>query len=159
MAIEAMKAAAMTYQGSASGAAKPVKVKEPANTAKSEKSVKTSKPVMESGGKAEPGIIEEETVKPMQPVRGNAEDTGGQSGSSNGHQTSRQLQEAVEKLKKNMMAQTEAVFGIHEGTNRVMIKIVDKESKDVVKEYPPEETLDMIQKVWEMAGILVDEKG
>ena len=40
-----------------------------------------------------------------------------------------------------------------------MIKIVDKDSKDVIKEYPPEETLDMIQKVWEMAGIMVDEKG
>lgn len=40
-----------------------------------------------------------------------------------------------------------------------MIKIVDKDSKNVLKEYPPEETLDMIQKVWEMAGIMVDEKG
>ena len=39
-----------------------------------------------------------------------------------------------------------------------MIKIVDKDTKDVIKEFPPEETLDMIQKVWEMAGILVDEK-
>ena len=65
---------------------------------------------------------------------------------------------SVEKLRKNMMAQTEAVFGIHEGTNRVMIKIVDKDTKDVIKEYPPEQTLDMIQKVWEMAGIMVDEK-
>ena len=27
-----------------------------------------------------------------------------------------------------------------------------------IKELPPEKTLDMIAKVWEMAGILVDEK-
>lgn len=73
-------------------------------------------------------------------------------------QNSKQLQEAVEKLKEKMAVNTEAVFGIHEGTNRVMIKIVDKETKDVLKEYPPEKTLDMIQKVWEMAGIMVDEK-
>ena len=28
----------------------------------------------------------------------------------------------------------------------------------LIKELPPEKTLDMIAKVWEMAGILVDEK-
>ena len=38
------------------------------------------------------------------------------------------------------------------------IKIVDKASKKVIKELPPEKTLDMIARVWEMAGILVDEK-
>lgn len=56
------------------------------------------------------------------------------------------------------MGNSEAVFGIHEKTNRVMIKIVDKETKKVIKELPPEKTLDMIAKVWDMAGILVDER-
>lgn len=68
-----------------------------------------------------------------------------------------QIQKAVEEINKKN-PQTEAVFGIHDGTNRVTIKIVDKESKKVIKEYPPEKTLDMIEKVWEMAGIMVDEK-
>ena len=53
---------------------------------------------------------------------------------------------------------SEAIFGIHDATNRVTIKIVDKETKEVLKEYPPEQTLDMIAKVWEMAGLMVDEK-
>ncbi len=39
-----------------------------------------------------------------------------------------------------------------------MIKIVDKDTKEVIKEFPPEETLDMIEKVWELAGIMVDER-
>ena len=34
----------------------------------------------------------------------------------------------------------------------------DKDTKEVLKEYPPEKTLDMIAKVWEVAGLLVDEK-
>ena len=72
-------------------------------------------------------------------------------------QTNEQIRKAVEKLNKSM-AQSEAVFGIHEDTKRIMIKIVDKKSKEVIKEYPPEKTLDMIAKVWELAGILVDEK-
>ena len=68
-----------------------------------------------------------------------------------------QVRKAVEQLNKNM-ANSEAVFGIHEGTNRVTIKIVDKSTKEVIRELPPEKTLDMIARVWDMAGILVDEK-
>ena len=72
--------------------------------------------------------------------------------------TNEQIRKAVEKLNKSMISHSEAVFGIHEATNRVTIKIVDKDTKEVIKELPPEKTLDMIAKVWEMAGILVDEK-
>ena len=72
--------------------------------------------------------------------------------------TNEQIKKAVEKLNKSMISHSEAVFGIHEATNRITIKIVDKDTKEVIKELPPEKTLDMIAKVWEMAGILVDEK-
>ena len=68
-----------------------------------------------------------------------------------------QLKKAVNDLNKQMK-NSEAIFGIHDKTNRVTIKIIDKTTKEVMKEYPPEETLDMIAKVWEIAGILVDEK-
>lgn len=68
-----------------------------------------------------------------------------------------QLKKAVEKINKNLM-NSEAIFGIHEKTNRVTIKIVDKDTKEVIKELPPEKTLDMIAKAWELAGLLVDEK-
>ena len=64
----------------------------------------------------------------------------------------------MEEINKNMINTSEAIFGIHEETNRVTIKIVDKNTKEVVKEYPPEKTLDMIAKVWEMAGLMVDER-
>lgn len=67
------------------------------------------------------------------------------------------IKKVVENINKNNR-HTEAIFGIHEGTNRVMIKIVDKDTKKVIKEYPPEKTLDMIEKVWEMAGLMIDEK-
>ncbi|MBQ3105706.1 MAG: flagellar protein FlaG [Lachnospiraceae bacterium] len=67
------------------------------------------------------------------------------------------LKKAVENINKNMQ-NSSAIFGIHEETNRVTIKIVDKETKEVIKELPPEKTLDMIAKAWELAGILVDEK-
>ena len=67
------------------------------------------------------------------------------------------IMEAVKKLNASTDS-VEAVFGVHDDTNRVTIKMIDKASKDVLKEFPAEQTLDMIAKVWEMAGILVDEK-
>jgi flagellar protein FlaG len=71
-------------------------------------------------------------------------------------QNNDEIRKAVEEINKKMIANTEAVFGIHDKTNRVTIKIVDKDSKKVIKEFPPEKTLDMIAKAWELAGIMVD---
>lgn len=89
------------------------------------------------------------------------EDSNGQTGNNNANQQSdynaKKIKDAVEEMNKKMSS-SEAQFGIHEATNRVTIKIVDKKTKEVIKELPPEKTLDMIAKVWEMAGILVDEK-
>ena len=67
------------------------------------------------------------------------------------------LHQAVEDLNKKM-TNSEVAFGFHEGTNRVTIKIIDKDTKEVIKELPPEKTLDLIAKAWELAGIMVDER-
>lgn len=75
----------------------------------------------------------------------------------NAKQQNEKIKKAVEQLNKNL-SHSSAIFGIHEATNRLTIKIVDKDTKEVIKELPPEKTLDMIAKVWEIAGILVDEK-
>ena len=68
-----------------------------------------------------------------------------------------QIKRAVEEINKKAN-NSEAVWGVHEDTNRVTIKIVDKQSKEVIKEFPPDKTLDMIARVWEMAGLMVDER-
>ena len=78
-----------------------------------------------------------------------------QEGSAQASQES--IRKAVENINKNLQ-DAEAIFGIHEKTNRVTIKIVDKKSKEVIKELPAEKTLDMIAKAWELAGLMVDEK-
>ena len=74
-------------------------------------------------------------------------------------QKSEQLKKAIAEMNRRINnSNEEAVFGVHEDTNRIRIKIMDKETKEVIKEFPPEKTLDMIARIWEMAGILVDEK-
>ena len=67
------------------------------------------------------------------------------------------VKKAIEKLNAQL-PNSEAKFGIHEATNRVMIKLVDKDTQEVIKEFPPEKTLDMLAKCMELAGVLVDEK-
>ncbi len=86
---------------------------------------------------------------------GNANAQEGQEGSqSSSNESARQAAYTYNKLTNN----TKAVFGLNEATNRVTIKIVDKDTDEIVKEFPAEKTLDMIARVWEMAGIMVDEK-
>lgn len=77
----------------------------------------------------------------------------------NKQETPEQLKKMIAEMNKKInKTNEEAVFGVHEETNRVMIKIQDKDTKEVIKEFPPEKTLDMIARLWEMAGILVDER-
>lgn len=87
----------------------------------------------------------------------NGQDAAGNNAAKDQQASAEQIKKAVEQLNKNM-PHSEAVFGIHEATNRLTIKIVDKDTKEVIKELPPEKTLDMIAKVWELAGIIVDER-
>lgn len=139
MGIEAIKGAGMTYQGSSSTA----EMKEE-NVPKVEKaenltvSETLAKDTSDLNIKQTPG--EENNTKQQSQQQKNA-----------------QLKKAVEDINKKAV-NSEAIFGIHEATNRVTIKIIDKDTKKVIKELPPEKTLDMIAKVWELAGLMVDEK-
>ena len=56
------------------------------------------------------------------------------------------------------MERTRCEYSYHKKTNRVSIKVIDEDTDKVIREIPPEKSLDMLQKMWEMAGILVDEK-
>lgn len=67
------------------------------------------------------------------------------------------MRKAMKEINKKA-SNVEAEFGIHEKTNRITIKMVDKETKKVIKELPPEKMLDMVARIWEMAGLMVDEK-
>jgi flagellar protein FlaG len=65
------------------------------------------------------------------------------------------ISQANYKLKP---VRTGCEFSYNEEINRVSIKVVDKDTKEVIREIPPEESLKMLEKIWEIAGLLVDEK-
>lgn len=49
-------------------------------------------------------------------------------------------------------------FSVHEATNLISVKVIDTNTEQVIREIPPEKILDMVAKLWEMAGIIVDKK-
>lgn len=49
-------------------------------------------------------------------------------------------------------------FSIHDVTKRVMVKIYDRASDELISEVPPEKLLDLLAGIWEQAGLIVDEK-
>ena len=144
MAIEAMKGAGMSYAGSSS-----------ASDVKAESQAK----VETASNEAAYDDLMKKTIQ----IDTKETDKNGKDGNRDDSQAKQtisensQIRKAVDEINKKAH-NSEAVFGIHEATNRVTIKIVDKDTKKVLKEYPPEKTLDMIAKVWEMAGLLVDQK-
>lgn len=70
----------------------------------------------------------------------------------------RELEKAVDKANKVFNESTHLKFEIHDKTKDIMIKIVNDETGEVVKEIPPKKILDMVAKMCEIAGIIVDEK-
>lgn len=118
---------------------------------------KISKPVenMEVSTQPQPNSVD--TVTAAIAKVSNSANQEGQEGNQNqsgSNESARQAAQTYNKLTEN----TKAVFGVNEATNRITIKIVDKDTDEIIKEFPAEKTLDMIARVWEMAGIMVDEK-
>ena len=69
------------------------------------------------------------------------------------------VKDALSEINKKIApTQTECSFKYHEKTHRISITVKDKETDKVIREIPPEKTLDMLAKTLELAGILVDEK-
>lgn len=117
-------------------------------------------PVIEKATDAVPTdtVTEKEKIPSVSPKDSAAQPKGEKSSAEEQYEASQErIRKAVDTINKQL-SYTECQYGFHEKTNRVMLKIVDKETDKVIKELPPEKTLEMIAKAWELAGILVDEK-
>lgn len=70
-----------------------------------------------------------------------------------------ELKKSIEKANEFLLGlNTQFDFKIHEGTGRTVVRLVDKQTEEVVKEIPPEKMLDVISGIWDMAGIVIDRK-
>lgn len=49
-------------------------------------------------------------------------------------------------------------MSVHEKTDTIMVKVINKDTGELLREIPPEKILDLTAKMMEFAGILVDKK-
>jgi len=74
--------------------------------------------------------------------------------------------EQAEEITKNINKMVKLVSGkleftVHEGTKRIMIRVVDTQTNEVIREIPPEMVLNAnakFREVLHLIGILMDEK-
>jgi uncharacterized FlaG/YvyC family protein len=47
---------------------------------------------------------------------------------------------------------------IHEKTRGLIVKVIDAKTDEIVREIPPEKFLDLVAKIWEITGLLIDQR-
>ncbi|KEI16204.1 flagellar protein FlaG [Clostridium haemolyticum] len=70
------------------------------------------------------------------------------------------IKESIKKLNKFLEGEkTHLEYERHEVfKNQFIVKIVDNNTKKVIKEIPPKKILDMVAEICKLAGIIVDKK-
>lgn len=67
--------------------------------------------------------------------------------------------EAIEKANKAIsLANRRFEYSIHQKTKQIMIKVIDTDTNEIVREIPPEKILDLVANIWENMGIIVNER-
>lgn len=67
---------------------------------------------------------------------------------------------AIEEANKKIsVANRRFEYSVHEKSKAIMIKVIDTDTNEIVKEIPPEKVLDIVAKMWELVGgVFVDER-
>lgn len=71
----------------------------------------------------------------------------------------KELEQAIEGLNRAFEPVERGLqFEVHDETNRVIVKVIDKTSEEVIREIPPEKIVNMLAHIRELIGVLIDEK-
>lgn len=120
------------------------------------KEIKISQPQPQSQPKAKE--MDEYAKKAGSVANVPAEDKGMVAETEKENATSK-MKDAIDKVNKKIEpTKTRCEFSYHEETKRISIKVIDQKTEETIREIPPEETLDMLSKIWELAGLMVDER-
>jgi len=70
-----------------------------------------------------------------------------------------QVSEAVRRANRALeWAKRHFEYSVHEKTNTFVVRVYDSESDELIREIPPERILDLVARLWEIAGLIVDER-
>lgn len=69
------------------------------------------------------------------------------------------IDSAMSELNAKMsMAKTRCAYAYDKDTKRITIKVYDEDTDELIREVPPEKSLEVLKRIWELAGIIIDEK-
>ncbi len=68
------------------------------------------------------------------------------------------LERSLRKLNAMLDAPVRLSFQLHEGSERMMVRVINEETGDVIKEIPPKEILDTVARIMEFVGLLLDRR-
>lgn len=78
---------------------------------------------------------------------------------SNLEERKKAIIDAIEKASGKIEIESKGLeFSIHKQTNQIMIKVIDNNTHEVIKEVPSEKILDMMAKIVELSGNFIDER-
>lgn len=73
--------------------------------------------------------------------------------------TEDQVSEVVRRANRSLeWAKRHFEYSIHDKTNTFVVRVYDSESDELIREIPPERILDLVARLWEVAGLIVDER-
>ena len=76
-----------------------------------------------------------------------------------GQVTRDSLEKAIAELNKATdFVDKRLQFSIHEERERMQVFVIDNKTQEVIKEIPPEEFLNIVARIQEMVGLLLDER-
>lgn len=95
-----------------------------------------------SKGEVNPGV-KAETIIPIQNKKHSEEN----------------IIDAIEEANKHFIVYDRRFeFSIHDKTKQIMVKVIDVNTDEVIRELPSEKILDIVAAMWEVSGIIVDKK-
>jgi flagellar protein FlaG len=69
------------------------------------------------------------------------------------------LIKAIDRANKAITgSQKKFEYSVHQPTGDIVVKVLDADTNQVIRELPPEKYLDLIDKLQEICGVIIDEK-
>ena len=113
--------------------------------------------VLQTNSDQQGRIREAAIVLPRQAAQDNIQQKG--SGAKEYPINEKVVSEAIDKMNRMFEDSSRRFeYSVHEKTHEIMIKVINDDTGEVIREIPPKKILDMVANMMEMAGLLVDER-
>jgi len=68
--------------------------------------------------------------------------------------------DAIEKANRAIegFAYVSFEYSVHPKTHTIMVKVIDRDTKEVIREIPSEKFEELVANLWELVGLIIDER-